>query len=117
MKLLIIGSDPDVKTEVAKKLEAEGYEVGTAPFEGAACAKLADAPWNAYLLAINGNRGNDIPSLDDIERRHIELVLGETKFNLSHAARVLGIDRTTLYNKLRKYGISRNHAMEAGVSA
>jgi two-component system, NtrC family, response regulator HydG len=41
--------------------------------------------------------------LEDIERSHIERVLIETNWNLSHAARVLDIDRTTLYNKIKRY--------------
>jgi two-component system, NtrC family, response regulator HydG len=44
-------------------------------------------------------------SLDDVERAHIEKILQESDWNLSRAARVLGIDRTTLYNKLRRYGL------------
>jgi DNA-binding NtrC family response regulator len=39
------------------------------------------------------------------ERSHIERVLQETAGNLSRAARILDIDRTTLYNKLRRYGL------------
>jgi DNA-binding NtrC family response regulator len=44
-------------------------------------------------------------SLDEVERVHIGRILRETQNNLSRAARVLGIDRTTLYNKLRRYGL------------
>ena len=44
-------------------------------------------------------------TLDDIERAHIERILRETQHNLSRAARILDIDRTTLYNKLRRYGM------------
>jgi DNA-binding NtrC family response regulator len=44
-------------------------------------------------------------TLDDVERVHIERVLRETDNNLSRAARILDIDRTTLYNKLRRYGL------------
>jgi DNA-binding NtrC family response regulator len=44
-------------------------------------------------------------TLDDVERIHIERILRETQHNLSRAARILDIDRTTLYNKLRKYGL------------
>ena len=44
-------------------------------------------------------------TLDDVERAHIERILRETDNNLSRAARILDIDRTTLYNKLRRYGL------------
>jgi two-component system response regulator HydG len=44
-------------------------------------------------------------TLDDIERAHIERILRETEHNLSRAARILDIDRTTLYNKLRRYAL------------
>jgi DNA-binding NtrC family response regulator len=44
-------------------------------------------------------------TLDDVERSHIEHILRETQHNLSRAARILDIDRTTLYNKLRRYGL------------
>jgi transcriptional regulator of acetoin/glycerol metabolism len=43
--------------------------------------------------------------LEEVERAHIERVLRETEGNLSRAARLLAIDRTTLYNKLRRYGL------------
>ncbi len=44
-------------------------------------------------------------SLAEVERRHIERVVEHTGWNLSRAARILKIDRTTLYNKLRRYGL------------
>ena len=44
-------------------------------------------------------------TLEDVERVHIERILRETEHNLSKSARILDIDRTTLYNKLRKYGM------------
>jgi transcriptional regulator of acetoin/glycerol metabolism len=43
--------------------------------------------------------------LQDIERRHIEKVLGETGWNISRSATILGIDRATLYNKIEKFGL------------
>ncbi len=46
-------------------------------------------------------------SLQEIERAHILRVLEECGGNQSRAAEVLGIDRATLYHKLRKYGWTR----------
>ena len=46
---------------------------------------------------------NGPKTLEDVERVHIEKVVSECEGNLSRAARVLGIDRTTLYHKLKKY--------------
>ena len=44
-------------------------------------------------------------SLEDVERRHIAAILEQCGGNVTHAARVLDIDRVTLYNKIRKYGL------------
>jgi DNA-binding NtrC family response regulator len=46
-------------------------------------------------------------TLEQVERAHIEKVLGETGWNLSRTARLLDIDRTTLYNKIKRYGLTR----------
>lgn len=43
--------------------------------------------------------------LEDIEKLHIERMLEETNWNLSRTARILDIDRTTLYNKIKRYGL------------
>jgi len=51
--------------------------------------------------------GEDDLSLQAMERRHILKVLRRCEFNVTHAARILGIDRVTLYNKMRKYEIQR----------
>jgi DNA-binding NtrC family response regulator len=44
-------------------------------------------------------------SLDKVERAHILRVFDECNGNHSRTARLLGIDRTTLYNKLRRYAV------------
>ena len=46
-------------------------------------------------------------TLAALERRHIERVLRAEGGNITRAAAALGIDRGTLYNKLRRYGIER----------
>jgi len=51
-------------------------------------------------------------SLEEIEKRHIGNVLRHTDGNVSQTARILGIDRVTLYNKMRKYNLKRPHHEE-----
>jgi DNA-binding NtrC family response regulator len=45
--------------------------------------------------------------LEDVVRAHIERVLEETHWNFSQAAQILDIDRSTLYNKTKSYGLKR----------
>ena len=42
-------------------------------------------------------------SLDEVEKLHIQRILAATGHNLSRGAEILGVTRTTLYNKMRKY--------------
>ncbi|MCK4524268.1 sigma 54-interacting transcriptional regulator, partial [candidate division WOR-3 bacterium] len=44
-------------------------------------------------------------SLDDIDKQHIHNVLLKAKGNKAKAARILGVDRKTLYRKIEKLGI------------
>lgn len=46
-------------------------------------------------------------SLAAMEKEHIERVLAEMKGNITQSAKILGIDRATLYNKMKRYGIGR----------
>jgi DNA-binding NtrC family response regulator len=41
-----------------------------------------------------------------MERRHIEATLAHTGWNKSRAASILGIERSTLDRKIRRYGLS-----------
>jgi two-component system response regulator HydG len=50
--------------------------------------------------------------LEDVERRHIVKILENSGGNLSRAARILDIDRTTLYGKLKHYGLKRHTPAE-----
>jgi DNA-binding NtrC family response regulator len=46
-------------------------------------------------------------SIDAMEAAHIRKVLAGCGFNVTQAAGLLRIDRVTLYNKMKKYGIER----------
>jgi len=47
-------------------------------------------------------------TIEDVMRSHIISVLEETKGNISEAAKILGIQRMTLYNKMKKYNYDVN---------
>jgi DNA-binding NtrC family response regulator len=50
----------------------------------------------------------DFPSaLKLMEKIHVKRILEETNWNISQAARLLEIDRQTLYNKIKKYHIEK----------
>jgi transcriptional regulator of acetoin/glycerol metabolism len=63
------------------------------------------------------NEPGAIPSLDEIERRHITRVLTAAHGNKTLAARILGVDRKTLHRKLSQYARSESAASEQNVSA
>lgn len=52
---------------------------------------------------IGGDDPTEMVALEEIERRYIQHVLGAVGSNKTMAARILGLDRKTLYRKLRQY--------------
>jgi DNA-binding NtrC family response regulator len=46
-------------------------------------------------------------SLEEVEKAHIRQVLDGCAWNVSQAAKLLEIDRGTLYNKMRRFGFER----------
>jgi len=46
-------------------------------------------------------------SLEELEKQHIERVLKETKGHRGQTANLLGIDRKTLYQKIKKYRLNK----------
>jgi len=67
--------------------------------------EAADLSQEDLLLAHSAPLGR---SLKEIERERIPNVLNETGGNYSEAARILGISRATLYNKIRAYRLDVN---------
>ncbi len=49
----------------------------------------------------------EVASLEAVEKKHIEKALLNTGWNISRAAKRLEIDRVTLYNKIKKFGLRR----------
>ena len=51
----------------------------------------------------------DMPSLNDQEKAYIKWVLAETRGNKTAAAQILGIDRVSLWRKLKKYDLDTDY--------
>lgn len=59
-------------------------------------------------MAPEGSRGpglgpDDLPTLDEMERRYVLQVLDRTAGNKEKAARILGINRRTLYRMQERW--------------
>jgi DNA-binding NtrC family response regulator len=50
----------------------------------------------------------DLPALDELERRYLLYVLEVAGGNRTRAAEILGIDRRTLYRMVERYGVDSN---------
>jgi DNA-binding NtrC family response regulator len=68
---------------------------------------VAHLPEDLRELSIRTFRKKEgkIPSLEDQEIAYIKWVMGETGSNKTLAAQILGIDRVSLWRKLKKYGL------------
>ena len=57
--------------------------------------------------SLTGQMADRCGTLEDLERRYIEEILQRTNGHQGQAAKLLGIDRKTIYNKIVKYGLKR----------
>ncbi len=97
--------------EALAALMSHSFPGNVRELENAIQAAIALAPGEIITiddlrLEIEGDREKRAPgllSLNEVERRHIESVLQAVEGNRQEAARILGIDRTTLYRKLQHF--------------
>jgi two-component system response regulator HydG len=59
---------------------------------------------HANIEQFFGGATEDFPTLDQLEKRYMSLVLEKTAGRKDKAAQILGINRRTLYRKERDYG-------------
>lgn len=62
---------------------------------------------NGFFKQLNGEEPSDLYQmvLDEVERPLLEVVMRESGYNQSRAARMLGLNRNTLRKKLRTHGL------------
>jgi transcriptional regulator of acetoin/glycerol metabolism len=46
-------------------------------------------------------------TIQEVEKSHITQILTDNQWNISKASKILGIDRSTLYSKMKRYEISK----------
>lgn len=78
------------------------------------CKSARVEPEDLPLTVHEAEGGPAGRSLAEIERLHIKRTLEDTGWNIYRAARLLEIDRVTLYNRIKKYGFKRENAVNQG---
>jgi two-component system response regulator HydG len=59
-------------------------------------------------VLVSASDPSELVTLEEVEKRYILRVLETMKGNKTAAARVLGIERKTLYRKLEAWGVKTN---------
>jgi transcriptional regulator with PAS, ATPase and Fis domain len=74
--------------------KSKSFLISTNEFQDISLEKYRNAGCNRNLL------------IDDNERKLITIAIDKSKYNMTRAAKLLGVSRTTLYRKVKKYEIS-----------
>ena len=65
-----------------------------------------DFPSRLRHLHLEGDLTSELVPMVEIEKRHISRVLAKTGFNIKAAGTILKIPRTTLWRRIKEYGLS-----------
>src|SRR5688572_10275021 len=117
LHLLVVGADPERRRAFSEPLRTAGVAVFETADPVVAAESLASPGFDAALVDLGLTSmdlsalraamapGDPAPpdSLADAERRHIARTLRHTGGNRRQAALILGISRSTLLHKIRKY--------------
>jgi Fis family transcriptional regulator len=116
--VLVVDGDSERRQVILTLLRQAGHQVAVT--DGAASGQaielrsydllvldpaLPSLDFDALRQAISSAASAMPDSLEDAERRHLALMLRHTSGNKRKAAQLLGISRSTLLNKVRKYGL------------
>ena len=129
LNVLIASGRESLIRPLSEAIRAEGHQPVVQETSEGAAAALASPAIDAVLIdtslpgvdrdrlraaLINGVGAAPPESLEAIERRHIATTLRHTRGNRRNAAHILGIARSTLLAKIRKYGLDRDPTLARG---
>lgn len=129
LQILVVSSEDTRARPLVDLLRAAGYQVVVEPDHAAAAVVVTQDPLDLLVLDLHAP-GTDVAalaaaltppgisappvSLEAVERAHILLALRYTHGNKRRAAQLLGIARSTLIQKVRRYGIQRADLVSDG---
>jgi len=67
--------------------------------------RIEDLPQDLQKLEFNTFKGEGLLTLEEIEKHHIVKVLDKTGYNKDLSSKILNLPRTTLWRKMKKYGL------------
>ena len=118
LHVLVVHRDAGQRDELVEVLRRANHTAAASASAGAAAEAMAtdidtvlldlnlpDLDMSALRRALSPSSSAEPDSLEAAERRHLSLVLRHTAGNKRKAAHILGISRSTLLNKVRKYGL------------
>jgi DNA-binding NtrC family response regulator len=118
LHILVVSADPARRDDLVGLLQRGSHRSVAVASPGAAVEHIEqgidaivldlavpDLDLPMLRRVLSSSDASEPDSLDAAERRHLLLVLRHTAGNKRKAAHILGISRSTLLNKVRKYGL------------